>query len=274
MSRILTIQDISCIGQCSVTVALPIISSMGVETSVLPSAVLSTHTGGFSGYTYRDLTEDIPSIARHWVKENQKFEVIYTGYIGKTKQLEYISDLVDSCMIANGKLIVDPVMGDNGKLYPGISEDFAYKMREFCAKADIIIPNLTETSLMLGIPFRTEYDKEYIEDILVKLAEINHKQVVLTGVSFEKNKLGIAIYDYATKKAEYYFNDKIGGSYHGTGDVFASVLVGAVTNGFSLYEAGRLAADFAVKAIECTDKNHWYGVCFEKAIPFLVDRIR
>ena len=264
--RILTIQDISCVGQCSLTVALPILSAFGLETAILPSAVLSTHTGGFTGYTFRDLTEDIPAIAAHWKKENLKFDAFYTGYVGSKKQLEYISDIIKTLGTDNAVTIIDPVMGDNGKLYPGFDEDFAAEMAKFCSLADVILPNFTEAAYLLKedyVPIG-EYDKAYVEGLLKRLAGLGAKNVVLTGVSFEKDKLGVAVYD--GKDVYYDFNDYLPVSMHGTGDVFASAFTGAVASGKTILEAAALAADFVVDSIKATESTHNYGVRFEKAL--------
>lgn len=272
--RVLTIQDISCIGQCSVTVALPIISAMGTETCVLPSAVLSTHTTGFNGYTFRDLTMDMPAIIDHWTREKQKFDIIYTGYIGNEEQLGYIEEIIDKCMFADGMFIVDPVMGDNGVLYKGFDRSFAEKMKMLCVKADIILPNLTEAGFMLNTEYKQSYDKRYIEELIYRLAEINNKSVVLTGVSFDPKYIGVAMLDEKKNNIEYYFRERIGGSYHGTGDVFASTLTGAIAKGKSLSDAAKLAADFVAEAIRKTDTvNHWYGVSFEKALGSLAAKL-
>lgn len=277
MKRIVTIQDISCFGKCSLTVALPIISAMGVETAVVPTAVLSTHTGGFSGFTFRDLSGDIPGIFNHWEKENLHFDAIYTGYLGSFEQIdmmrEYIVNRDDNTLA-----FVDPAMGDNGVLYTGFTPDFAKHMASLCSVADVIVPNLTEASFMLGIDYvEGGYDKEYIEDILRKLAKLGAKKVVLTGVSFSENELGVAMYDSEADEFFYYFNEKISAKFHGTGDVFASTCVGALMNGLSLSDALCVAVDFVLECIRVTLPNReecWYSVQFEKAIPYLIEEMK
>ena len=185
MKRIVTIQDISCVGKCSLTVALPVISATGVEAAVIPTAVLSTHTG-FKGFTFCDLTGEIAPITEHWKNENFKFDAIYTGYLGSPEQIALMADLFDTFKTDDNLIIIDPVMGDNGKLYPGFDEDFAQKMRKLCQKADVILPNMTEAAYMLGIEYVGEgYDEEYIKDVLLKLSEFGAKYSVLTGISFE-----------------------------------------------------------------------------------------
>ena len=275
--KILTIQDVSCYGQCSLTVALPILSAMGIETAIIPSAVLSTHTGGFTGYTFRDLTEDLPAINAHWAKENINFDTFYTGYVGSKLQLGYIKDIVTSRAKEGALFIVDPVMADNGKLYYGFDEAFAAEMAQFVKGANVILPNLTEASFLLKEPYVTEYDEKYIEGLVRRLSALSGGDVVLTGVTFDPTKLGVAAYSKATDTTHYYFEERIPGGVHGTGDVYASSFVGALTQGLSLNDAADLAVDFTVAAIRATvpdRETHWYGVKFEKALPFLIDRLR
>lgn len=276
MKKIVTIQDISCFGKCSLTVALPIISAMGVEAAIVPTAVLSTHTGGFSGFTFRDLAEDIPAIFDHWKKENLKFDAIYTGYLGSFGQIDMMKDYIkakDEKTLA----FVDPAMGDNGVLYTGFTPEFAKHMATLCATADIIVPNLTEAAFMLDVEYKeTGYDKAYIEDILIKLTDLGAKKAVLTGVSFGENELGVAMYDREKDEFFYYFNEKIDAKFHGTGDIFASVCVGALMRGMSLQDSLRLAADFVVECVKVTLPNReecWYSVQFEKLMPWLVTRL-
>ena len=274
--KILTIQDISCYGQCSLTVALPILSAMGIETAIIPSAVLSTHTGGFSGFTFRDLTEDLPAIEKHWTKEGILFDVFYTGYVGSKRQLGYIKDIVKGRGNPNALFIVDPVMADNGKLYHGFDEDFVEEMAHFLEGADVILPNLTEAAYLLKEPYITHYDKAYIESLVRRLSALSGGDVVLTGVSFQEDKLGVAIYNKQDDTIDYYFDKRIEGNFHGTGDVYASTFVGGMARGLSLKASAELAVDFTLRAILETipdRQGHWYGVKFESALPYLIHRI-
>ncbi len=276
MKRIVTVQDISCVGKCSLTVALPVISAMGVETSVIPTAVLSTHTA-FKDFTFRDLTDDITGIAEHWKKEKITFDAIYTGYLGSFKQLKLVSDFFDEFKEENTLIFVDPVMGDFGRLYTGFTQEFASEMAKLCSKADIIVPNMTEAAFMLGVEYIGEgYNEEYVKDLLYKLSALGPKKVVLTGISFDCNTVGVMGYDSTTKEYFSYFNEKINANYHGTGDVFASCCVGALMNGYTLEESLKIAADFTVTSIKKSmdDKDsRWYGVNFESAMPYLINRI-
>ncbi len=277
MKRIVTVQDISCVGKCSLTVALPIISAMGIETAVLPTAVLSTHTAFEKGFTFRDLTEDITAICDHWKRENIGFDAIYTGYLGSFRQLDLMSQFIDDFKAEDTLVFVDPVMGDHGKLYSGFTPEFAKAIARLCGKADIIVPNMTEAAFMLGVPYVSEgYDRNYVQDILRKLTSLGAQCAVLTGISFEVGKIGVMAYDSANDRFLEYYNDLIGASYHGTGDVFAGTCVGALMNGKDLDTALQIAADYTAESIRLTEadpKHNWYGVNFETAMPFLLDRL-
>ncbi|MBR2340797.1 MAG: pyridoxamine kinase [Clostridia bacterium] len=270
MKRILTIQDVSCFGQCSLTVALPIISACGIETCILPSAVLSTHTGGFKGFTFRDLTEDMPLIEEHWKKENIKFDAVYTGYLGSAKQMDYVKSIYNSCKAKDALLIVDPAMADNGKLYLGFDMEFVKKMRELCKKSDYLLPNLTEACLLIEEDYREEYDETYIDAVLSKLVTLTSGTIVLTGIGYSANKTGVVVFKNGEK--QYYEHEKLSKGCHGTGDIYASAFVGALAKGKSAFEAAKIAADYTVLCIKATqqDTEHWYGARFETALPELI----
>lgn len=276
MKRIVTIQDISCVGKCSLTVALPIISACGVETAVIPTAVLSTHTA-FQGFTFRDLTEEILPVTAHWKREQLQFDAIYTGYLGSFEQLEIVSQCFDTFRTPDNLILVDPAMADNGTLYKGFTTEFVREMAKLCGKADIIVPNLTEACYLLDIPYLGDnYTQADIERILVSLSELGAKKVVLTGVSFQPGQLGVMAYDGESNSFFQYYNEKMPSSFHGTGDIFASVVVGAMMRGCSLNEALEIAVDYTLECIRKTvaDPEHrWYGVNFEEAIPMLVSRL-
>ena len=271
--RLLTIQDISCVGQCSLTVALPIISACGIETAVLPSAVLSTHTAGFSGYTFRDLTEDMPAIKDHWNKENIKFDAVYTGYLGSTKQIEYVMDIFGDTAADGALLLVDPAMADGGKLYPGFDAEFVEAMKGLCAKADYIIPNITEACYLTGIEYKTEYDREYIDKIIDSLEKLGCKNIILTGVSYRENYTGIVVVEQG--EYSYYEHAFLPNSCHGTGDIYASAFTGALVRGKSAFDAAKIAADYTVECIKATaeESNHWYGAKFEPVMGKLIEML-
>ena len=273
-NKILTIQDISCVGQCSLTVALPIISACGIETCVLPSAVLSTHTAGFSGYTFRDLTEDMPAIKDHWVKEGIRFDAIYTGYLGSTKQIDYVADIFDSVGSDSCVKIVDPAMADNGNLYPGFDAEFVEAMKKLCGKADFVIPNITEACFLTGVEYKTQYDRAYIDTILEKLTALGCRNVIFTGISYEEGQTGVVVYENGNYA--YYQHEKLSNSCHGTGDIYASAFVGALVRGKTAYDAARIAADYTVECIKETARldNHWYGAAFEPVILKLIQALQ
>ncbi len=275
MKRIVTIQDISCVGKCSLTVALPIISAMGIETSIIPTAVLSTHTM-FKNFTCKDLTDQIVPITNHWKKENIGFEAIYTGYLGSYEQIDLMKKMIDDFKTDHNTVFVDPAMADNGKLYPAFDMSFAKHMASLCGKADIIVPNITEASFMTGMEYKEIYDESYVKEMLVRLADLGAGISILTGVAFEEGKTGVMGYDSNSDEYFCYSHDKYPVSFHGTGDVFSSTCIGAIVNGLSWKEASAAAADYTAECIRITlddpDKP-WYGVNFEQAIPYLLKRI-
>lgn len=276
MKRIVTIQDISCVGKCSLTVALPIISAMGIETAVIPTAVLSTHTA-FKNFTYRDLTGDLPKIANHWQQEKFNFDGIYTGYLGSIEQIDMLKKFFKQFKTSENFIFIDPVMADNGKLYAGFDTNFVKEMKELCKMADIIVPNLTEASYMLETEYKENYSEEEIKSMLIELSDLGPKYVVLTGVSFKNNELGVMSYNKETNKFFTYFKEKVPAKYHGTGDIFASTLVGAITNNNTIEEGLKIAVDYVWKTINDTyetNKEDAYGVNFENKIPYLINRIK
>ncbi|MCR5153849.1 MAG: pyridoxamine kinase [Lachnospiraceae bacterium] len=276
MKRIITIQDISCIGKCSLTVALPIISAMGVETAIVPTAVLSTHTQ-FKGFTFTDLTEDMAPIKDHWKKEGFKFDAIYTGYLGSERQIKLVSDYFDTFKGENTVIVMDPAMADNGKLYAGFDEYFARKMGELCAKADIILPNISEACLMLGEKYPgEEADEETVKKLLLKLDGLGAKISVITGTTFADGTFGFTGYDHADGTFFKYGTPKVPLKSHGTGDVFASAFTGALMNSFNVYDSLKIAADYTCACIknsyEDPEKVN-YAVNFELEIPYLLKLI-
>lgn len=264
MKRLLTVQDISCVGQCSTTVALPLVSACGVECAVLPPAILSNHTApGFSGWSFRDLTDEMPRIEENWVRERIAFDAIYTGYVCES-HIEPILSIMKSCLKPGAIRFVDPAMADNGVLYKGFAADFPSKMARLVSGCDYVLPNLTEAALLTGnVPFETE-----VEKLVDGLHLLGAKNVILTGVEDGKGGLGTAV--STGHGIEYDFNPRLERMSHGTGDVYASVFAGAVMRGRSAIEAAALAADIVCEAIKKTDADHWYGVSFERTIPTLV----
>ena len=272
MKRVLTIQDISCLGKCSLTIALPVISAMGSETVILPTAVLSTHTM-FKNFTCKDLSDQIEPITAHWKNEGVQFDAIYTGYLGTAEQIDQMKQLFRDFRGKDTVVFVDPVMADNGKLYPAFDMNYVRKNAELCAEADIIVPNITEASLMTGMEYREEYDESYVKELLAKLNGLGARISVLTGVSLEKGKTGVMGYDREKDEYFIYQNRRIDAAYHGTGDLFSSTCVGAMMKGKDWKEAMKTAADYTAHTIEVTlqnPKKPWYGVDFEATLPELI----
>lgn len=281
MKRVMTIQDISCMGKCSITVALPIISAMGIETAIVPTAVLSTHTG-FKNYTFRDLTDDLDSIKSHWSSEGFSFDAIYTGYLGSDRQINIVKDYIKTFKTESTQVIVDPAMADGGKLYAGFDTFFVDKMKSLCEEADVILPNISEAALLTGSPYPGENASEKeLKELLLKLSSLGAKLSVITGVSLasescsdsEGNEFGFIGYNKETNEFIKYGTRKIDYRSHGTGDIFASTFTGARTLGFSEFDALKIASDYTTSCIEATSlnpENHPYGVGFEEKIPYLL----
>ncbi len=274
LKRVAAIHDISGIGKCSLTAALPIISAMGIETSVIPTAVLSTQTGGFSDFTYRDLTDNIEPMAAHWKSLGIKFDAIYSGFLGSDQQINIVKNFIKDFKQNGCIVLVDPAMADGGSMYSTFDMEFAKKMTELCAVADIIIPNFTEAAFMLGEEYiPAPYTKEYVEDTLKKLSVIGPSKIVLTGVAFDDCEIGTASYDSKTGEISYALTPIVEGYYHGTGDIYASALLGAYMNGHSLASAARIAVDFTHGSIVRTKEAKTdvrLGVNFEHGIPDLL----
>ncbi|HBN81628.1 MAG TPA: pyridoxamine kinase [Ruminococcaceae bacterium] len=275
--RVAAIHDISGFGKCSLTVALPILSAAGIETSVIPTAVLSTHTGGFTGYTYRDLTGDMKPFAEHWKSLGLTFDALYSGFLGSFEQISIVSDIFRMFRTDGNLILVDPVMADNGKLYPTYTPEMAGGMAQLCRSADIIVPNLTEAAFLLGREFFDgPYEKAYIEKVLRSLSKLGPKQVVLTGVWFDPGQLGAAGYDSETGRFSYAFAPRIEGFYHGTGDVFGSAMLSGLLNGLDLQGAMQLAVDFTCASIRRTKDagtDVRFGVNFEAELPNLIRKL-
>ena len=275
MKRIMTIQDISCVGRCSLTVALPIISAAGVECGVLPTAVLSTHTA-FEKFTFHDLTDEIEPISKTYVDLGIGFDCIYTGYLGSFRQLALVEDFIKTHKKENTMVVIDPAMADNGKLYHGFTPEFAKAMANLVSYADLVVPNLTEACFMLDIPYTEEYDEEYIKNILVRLTKLGAKRSALTGITFDNKTLGAYSYDSETGRFFYYANEYLPVRYHGTGDIFASATVGALMRGQSVENALSVAVDYTYECIRLTmedEDRRFYGVNFEEAIPYYLMRL-
>ena len=272
--RVLSVQDISCLGQCSMTVALPILSACGLETCVLPTMVLSTHTGGLGTPVRHDLTDDIPLVAAHWYQQGMDFDCISVGYLGKARQANMVAELSEKLLSAQGILVVDPAMADHGKLYSGISPDCVEAMKLLCRQADVILPNLTEACLLADIAYEEDWTRDKITAVLSALEEKYGTTIVLTGVSFDPDDTGFALRCHG--KDRFYQRKRVGKSYHGTGDMFSAVLTGGLMQDMDIFDAAVLAAEFVARAAEVTFLNpaHGYGVKFETVLPWLMETLK
>ena len=269
--RVAVIHDLSCFGKCSLTVALPVLSAAGVETAVIPTAVLSTHTGGFGAPYRQDLSEAILPIAEHWQREGVTADMVYTGYLCSQKQIETVLKATHLISREDTRIVTDPCFADHGKLYRGFRKDYPKKMLTLCRAADIITPNLTEAVLLTGDDYKPSYSKEEITSLLQKLYDLTGAQIVLTGVSFEEGKIGAAVFE--GEKAEFLFADRVHQMFHGTGDLFTATLIASLLNGKSLTAAAQVAVSFTRDCIKQTvdlQTEERFGVDFESQIPKLM----
>lgn len=265
--RILTIQDISCVGQCSMTVALPILSACGHETCILPTAILSTHTGGFGKPVVTHLDHGLDAMWQHWQEQRITFDAIYTGYLGSTAAVETAMVIADRMLAPGGLLIVDPAMADHGKRYSGLDESYAAAMAELCGKADILIPNLTEAAMLSGMEYQENINEAYILEMLDR---ISCRNVILTGTSREAGMTGVTVKQGDRRFS--YSHLRVDRSFHGTGDMFAAAFVGALMQGKTMERAVQIASDYVLRCVQITDREpaHWYGVRFESALGDLI----
>ena len=288
MKRVLTVQDISCVGKCSLTAAIPVISAMGIEVCPLPTAILSNHTA-FSSFSFLDLTDKIPEIINEWKKQGFHFDAIYTGYLGSIKQIDLVHKILDEFAQNDTLVVIDPCMADNGKLYTGFSQDFVKQMAKLCGRANVILPNMTEACFLVN----QDYDflvqtNESITKVMAKLLSLGAEQVILKGVEFSKEKIGVAycsqkLFDnnFSTNEnnmedMNIYFHHRYDENFHGTGDIFASAVTGALVLKKDIKDAVKIACDFVQESIECTLSNpnyNWYGVDFESALRNLPQKL-
>ena len=261
--RILTIQDISCVGQCSMTVALPILSACGHETCILPTAILSTHTGGFGKPSVVHLDGALEGIWRHWQENDITFDAIYTGYLGSVGAVKAAEEIAENLLVPGGVLMVDPAMADHGKRYSGLDEAYGEAMARLCAKADILLPNITEAAMLTGLEYREEPTEGDVRELLAALPQ---NTVVLTGVGYEPGTTGVAIRE--GERYSHISHRKVERSFHGTGDMFAAAFAGALMREKPVEQAAVIASDYVLRSIERTMEApaHWYGVRFEEGL--------
>lgn len=267
--RILSVQDLSCLGQCSAAVALPILSACGQEACLLPTALLSTHTGGFADVHRRSLTEDMDAICSHWQREGILFDAICTGYLGSAEQIGRVEEIFRTFAGDHCVRVVDPAMADNGKLYKGFDEAYAAKMKQLCAAADVILPNVTEACMLTGVPVSDNCNETQAEALLEKLSALGPATVVLTGVDYGAELVGAAV--LMDGRVHHCPHERLSGGCHGTGDIFAAALVGSWLQTGELLRSVKLAGEFTMRCIRATREApaHWYGVKFETQLPWL-----
>ena len=273
--RAALINDISCLGRCSMTAAIPIISACGIESVPLPTGIFSAHTE-FEGFVKTDLTDKISEITDHWKNLGIRFDCIYSGYLASRKQAENVKRFLLDFKKSDTLCIVDPVMGDNGVFYKGIDDSFISEMRFLCSLADIIVPNVTEACMLTGMEITENYDMSFIKELLISLRNLTAARIVVTGVDFDDGQIGCAVYDSLMGRANMFFTPKSEGRFPGTGDVFASALTAAVMNGKDFFDAVQIAMGFTCKCVETTletDTDRKYGLCFESEIKNLIKSV-
>ena len=266
--NVLSIQDLSCLGKCSLTVALPVLSAMGHACSVLPTAVLSTHTA-FPKPHCRSLTEDILPVAEHWSSVGAEFDLITVGYLADPLQAEKVSRVL---ALFQSAVILDPAMGDHGKLYAGQTPEHVDAMAKLCRQADYILPNLTEACLLTGIPYREDADEGYLRELTAGMLSFGAKAVVITGFTRKDGQTG---FFGARKDGEVfsYHAQRIGKHFHGTGDLFAAVFTGGLVSGQKDADAATLAARFTERVIAATQESSPFGIAFEPELGWLIAQL-
>lgn len=274
--RAALINDISCLGRCSLTAAMPIISACGIESVPLPTGIFSAHTE-FDGYVKSDLTDKIESIAEHWKTLGIRFDCIYSGYLASSEQSEILKKFLLDFKKSDTLYVVDPVMGDNGVFYKGIDDSFVSEMRFLCSLADVIVPNVTEACMLARIePSNEPYGTDFVKELLISMRNLTAARIVVTGVELGDGQIGCAVYDSLSGRANMFFTPKSEGRFPGTGDVFASALTAAIMNGIDFTDAVQIAMGFTCKCVEKTaeiDCERKFGLCFEPQIKDLIEEI-
>lgn len=264
--RVAAIHDMSGFGRCSLTVAIPILSAMGIQCCPLPTAFLSTHTGGFEGFTFLDMTDEMPKVSAHWKQLGLSFQALYSGFLGSERQIGIVEDFIRDFRAPGTVVVVDPVMGDHGRVYQTYTPAMCAGTAHLAAQADVITPNLTEAALLLDIPYEDLPTGEAgCREIVERLSLDGKRSVVLTGASAEEGETGAVCYDASTGRVEVVETQRVPREFHGTGDVFASVLTGALVQGASLTEAARAAVDFVRL---CAERTAAEGLPMREGVDF------
>lgn len=268
MKRVLSIQDLSCMGKCSLTVALPVLSSMGCSCTVLPTAVLSTHTA-FPNPHIRDLTQDLWPVAEHWHSVGAEFDAVAVGYLSDPQQAELVGRVLD---LFPGRVILDPAMGDHGKLYRGLRPEHIGAMANLCRRAQILLPNVTEAALLTGLPYREDCDAAYLRELSRGLLDMGPETVVITGFTRPDGQTGFFGMHRSGEEFPYQAQ-RIGKHFHGTGDLFAATFTGALMHGMLPAQAAVLAARFTERVIAATEESTPFGIAFEPELGWLLEQL-
>ena len=275
--RAIAVHDISCVGRCSLTVALPILSAAGVNTTIIPTALLSTHTGEFNGYTHLDLSDELLPIAEHIASLKLPFDAFYSGYLASPAQVHQVTEMISLLADDNTHILVDPAFADHGRLYSLMDSAMPAQMQKLCQRAHTIVPNRTEASFLLSKPYLYEgYEKSYISELALELSALGPKNVIISDVAFDPNQTGIAVYQKGMAEPAFFFTPRYAGRFHGTGDVFASFLLAGLLNSQSLLSAAQLALRLTHETIVQTLADHQplrYGVQFERVLPMLISEL-
>lgn len=269
MKRVLSVQSLSCLGRCSLTVALPVLSAMGCECSVLPTALLSTHTA-FPTPHIHSLTGDMDAICKHWQTIGTRFDALSVGYLSDPAQAAAVERLIGhfGCLV-----ILDPAMGDHGTLYRGITREHVLAMERLCRKSHILLPNITEAAMLTGLPYQEEHDPAYLQELTAGLLSLGAEAVILTGVSLQPDSVGF--FSQKANAAPFLYQaEKLPKSFHGTGDLFSAVVAGGIVTGKTLRQAAQLAAGFVERSISATGEVTPYGVEFETQLPWLWQQLQ
>ena len=264
--RVAAIHDMSGFGRCSLTVAIPILSTMGIQCCPLPTAFLSTHTGGFEGFTFLDMTDELPKVAAHWKSLGLGFQAVYSGFLGSERQIAIVEDFLREFRGPDTVAVIDPVMGDHGAVYQTYTPAMCAGMARLAELADVITPNLTEAALLLDIPYgELPVGEAGCREIVERLSLDGRRSVVLTGASTAPELTGAMCFDARTGRTEAVQTQRVPQEFHGTGDVFASVLTGALVQGATLPDAARQAVDF-VRA--CAERTARAGIPMREGVEF------
>ena len=266
LNKVLAVHDLACVGRCSLTVVLPILSAMGIQGCPLPSAILSSHPGGFKNIICKDMTMEMQEFPRQWQENNLNFDTIYTGFLASDQQIDIAMALIEQFAQKVKFVLVDPVMGDDGIAYSITSPTLIGRMRELVSKADIITPNYTEACFLLGKNYKNNLaNLEELYEWLPQLANLGPKMVVITGSIIGEEIYNLA-YEKITETVFVVKNRKIGQKYPGTGDILSSVLLGNLLGGLGLGLALEKAVEFVGTALEYSLNNEMpirEGVAFE-----------